>query len=90
MSPEYPFGLFVELFRFEDSMLIHSAFLALLFDGRSESVAGRNIPIVAALKSPANKACQPMSASGLLGSGEIVVGTHGCTSTFVEYSTPHT
>ena len=79
MSPEYPFGLFVELFRFENSMLIHSAFLALLFDGRSESVAGRNIPIVAALKSPANKACQPMSASGLFGSGEIVVGTHGCT-----------
>jgi hypothetical protein len=30
-----------------------------------------------------NKACQPMSASRLLGRGEIVIGAHGCTLTFV-------
>jgi hypothetical protein len=67
MSPEFPFGVFVELFGFQESMLIHSAFLALLFDGHSKSVTGRNIPIVAALKSPANKACHTTRTSGGVG-----------------------
>lgn len=82
MPSEYPFRVFVEFFRLEDSMLIHSAFLALFLDWRSKPIAGRDVPFVAALKSPANKACQPMSAIGLFGNGEIVIGTHGCTFAF--------
>jgi hypothetical protein len=84
VSSGFPFFIHAvpELVKVVDFMLILAAFVTAFFGWMTEAIASGNIPIVAAPKKMHNKACQPMSASRLLGRGKIVIGAHGCTFAF--------